>query len=120
MEPTKQTPTALSDEAAERLRKAALHVPEQYRPAYICLLEHLRRENMELFEADELTEKSRAESYFRHVVLMTLYTENVNPWSLAEMAEAIAPFFPTLQHFTERLQVLGDLYNEGRNTDAVQ
>ena len=114
METTKQNQPTVSNKHMERLKRAAQQCPKKYRPAYIYLLEALRRETATIRDECVLFAAECKEIVFRQIVVdLLLETPKTDPWDMAEIADNFAAFVPNLRQFAERLRVLAELRQSG-------
>ena len=111
---TNQKPQTLTEARAERIRQvAAQRCPEEYRAAYAHLLETLWKTTDTIREECELSEAEEIEFKCRYNILYLLLREpQIDPYDLGDMADDLAPVFPNLRQFAERVKVLADLQGD--------
>lgn len=99
------------DDKAERLKRAAMPCPEEFRPAFAHVLGGLLAlSDFEFEDGDFRTQASWAAAVFRRSILtLILDYPEIEPWELAELADTIAETIPGLDEFPEQLRMLSRL-----------
>lgn len=102
--PDPETPTQTAENdlsSDERLKRAAMPCPEEFRPAYIHLLKMLEADNR-----DVLFEDAPPIVHFeRSVLILLVNTPDLDPWDMAEITDC----FPECREFSEQLRMLSRL-----------
>ena len=111
METTNQMPQTTKEAQSDWIKRlAAKRCREEYRAAYCHLLEELWQTTDFLRDEYDYDTKEQVEAQFRyHILLLVMNEPQIDPYELGDIAEDLAPVFPGLNGFAERVKILADL-----------